>query len=114
MINKKRNFIPGRGIPGFPIELSPIPGDWGILGIMQVLGFFIPIPAIPGKTGNGNGNSREIFIPRTSLVEEWYKEYLNYSKEHVWNGNIFHDEQIGHFLQVRESKNTKIFIIVAE
>lgn len=34
-------------------------------------------------------------------VEEWYKEYLNYSKKTSdWNGNIFHDEQIGHFLQV--------------
>merc|ERR1712025_1149773 len=34
-------------------------------------------------------------------VEEWYKEYLNYSqKTSDWNGNIFHDEQISHFLQV--------------
>lgn len=35
-------------------------------------------------------------------VEEWYKEYLNYSQiDYDWNGNIFHDEQIGHFLQVK-------------
>jgi len=34
-------------------------------------------------------------------VEEWYKEWYNYStKTHDWNGNIFHDEQIGHFLQI--------------
>ena len=44
-------------------------------------------------------------------VEEWYKEWYNYSKRtHKWNGNIFHDEQIGHFLQVYESQNIKIFI----
>ena len=49
------------------MKFIPIPGEWGILGIMQVFGFFIPIPAIPGNTGNGNGNSREFFIPRTSL-----------------------------------------------
>merc|ERR1712227_55859 len=37
----------------------------------------------------------------TFAVEEWYKEYLNYSeRKHDWNGNIFHDEQIGHFLQI--------------
>ena len=41
-------------------------------------------------------------------VEEWYKEWYNYSKRtHKWNGNIFHDEQIGHFLQVYESQNIK-------
>lgn len=35
-------------------------------------------------------------------VEEWYKEYLNYCQDdNDWNGNIFHDEQIGHFLQVK-------------
>jgi len=34
-------------------------------------------------------------------VKQWYKEYVNYSQfDHDWNGNIFHDEQIGHFLQV--------------
>ena len=33
---------------------------------------------------------------------------MNYSqKTHDWNGNIFHDEQIGHFLQVCESPNIK-------
>ena len=33
---------------------------------------------------------------------------MNYSqKTHDWNGNIFHDEQIGHFLQVYESPNIK-------
>lgn len=37
-------------------------------------------------------------------VEEWYKEYLNYSLETSdWNGNILHNEQIGHFLQVKIS-----------
>jgi len=37
----------------------------------------------------------------TFAVEEWYKEWCNYSKKtHSWNGNIFHDEQIGHFLQI--------------
>ena len=50
------------------MKFVPIPGEWGISGMTQVLGFFIPIPAIPGDTGNGNGNSREFFIPRTSLV----------------------------------------------
>ena len=34
-------------------------------------------------------------------VEQWYKEYLNYDQNSsAWNGNIYHDEQIGHFLQV--------------
>merc|ERR1719284_1634482 len=37
----------------------------------------------------------------TFAVEEWYKEWVNYSKAYKnWNGNIFHDEQIGHFLQI--------------
>ena len=37
-------------------------------------------------------------------VEEWYKEYLNYSRvTSDWNGNILHDEQIAHFLQVCEN-----------
>ena len=37
----------------------------------------------------------------TRAVELWYKEHLNYSrKTSNWNGNIYHDEQIGHFLQV--------------
>ena len=36
-------------------------------------------------------------------VEEWYKEYLNYSRlTNDWNGNILHNEQISHFLQVRK------------
>ena len=59
------------------MKFIPIPGEWGILGIMQVFGFFIPIPAIPGNTGNGNGNSREIFIPRTSLVKIKFKFMRN-------------------------------------
>ena len=50
------------------MKLIPIPGEWGILGMMQVLGFFVPIPAIPENIGNGNRNSREFSIPRTSLV----------------------------------------------
>jgi len=34
-------------------------------------------------------------------VEEWYKEYQNYSRQTSdWNGNILHNEQISHFLQV--------------
>ena len=37
-------------------------------------------------------------------VEEWYREYLNYSIDtNGWNGNILHDEQISHFLQVRRN-----------
>ena len=61
--NKKKILF-----PGFPKKFIPIPGEWGISGIMHVLKFFIPIPTIPGNLGNGNGNSREFFIPRTSLV----------------------------------------------
>ena len=34
-------------------------------------------------------------------VEQWYKEYLNFNRTSCkWNGNIYHKEQIGHFLQV--------------
>ena len=45
----------------------------------------------------------------TFAVEEWYKEYFNYSTvSHDWNGNIIHDEQIGHFLQVCEKKYLRI------
>ena len=37
-------------------------------------------------------------------VEEWYREYLNYSCDtNGWNGNILHNEQISHFLQVRKN-----------
>ena len=54
--------------PGFPKKFIPVPGEWGIPGMMHVLKFFIPIPTIPGNSGNENGNSREFFIPRASLV----------------------------------------------
>lgn len=37
-------------------------------------------------------------------VKQWYDEYVNYDTEDGGrNGNILHDGQIGHFLQVRIS-----------
>ena len=61
---KKKEIL----FPGFPKKCIPIPREWGISGMMHVLKFFIPIPTIPGNSGNGNGNSRELFIHRTSLI----------------------------------------------
>ena len=46
------------------MKFIPFPGEWGITGIMHILGLFIHILAIPGN----NGNFREFFIPRTSLI----------------------------------------------
>ena len=41
-------------------------------------------------------------------VEQWYSEYVNYDKSTgESNGNIHHDGQIGHFLQVKLSLERK-------
>ena len=54
--SKNRNLTIKKNLfPGFPIKFIPIPGEWGIPGILQVLGFLIPIPAIPGIPGKGTG-----------------------------------------------------------
>ena len=48
-------------------------------------------------------------------VEEWYKEYLNYSRQTSdWNGNILHNEQISHFLQVCKNFSRQLNISAFE